>query len=644
MTRVSSGSVARQIESLFDVGSMAGLTDRQLLERFTAPGREAAGEAAFAALVARHGPMVMGVCRQLLGDAQHAEDTFQAVFLVLARRASSIRDPDLLGNWLYGVAIRSARCARQQIGRRRRREEGATMGGSGPGSYDLSAPTAPPADWPAIDREQAEAIHGEVDRLPRAFRLAVVLCYFEGLTLDDAARRLRCPAGTVRSRLARAREKLKIGLARRGIALPAVALGAILVPRSASASISPLLCDSTTRAAIQFAAQQSVAGGAISTSAAALAREVLRTMLLHKIKLIATSLWLMAAVATGAGWLAHSLAMKDEPAKNPAPVVAQVAPPAADRTKVTAKPHPVAAGRMTVAGRVLGPDGKPVHGAVVDLIARPRSPRVGASDEIDRHDLLCHGQSDGDGRFQLDSPRTASIRIFEVYAVAAAPGFGLGWVELNPDAEQPAAEIRLQPEQTKKVRLIDVTGAPARGVEVTVTAVGRVNDKGQPDGVSLWTSPPQGIRVWPRPVKTDDQGRIALPGIGESALVGLRVSDRRYARQDLVVDPAKAAPNGETTIALEPARLIEGRVLAADTGQPIKNAVVSASAWVHNEHANGIFITKFRADEEGRFAMNPTAAESYTLGAFPGSGEPYLIQQYVTLPLSATDFQFRILR
>ena len=362
MARLASGSVVRQLESLFDGGSMAGLSDRQLLERYTAGGREPAGEAAFAALVDRHGPMVLGVCRQLLGDLQHAEDAFQAVFVVLARKARSIRDPDLLGNWLYGVAIRTARCARQQIARRRRREESDTMSGSGPGSSDLAAPTAPPADRPAIDREQAEAIHGEVDRLPRAFRLPVVLCYFEGLTLDDAARRLRCPAGTVRSRLARAREKLKISLARRGVALPAAGLGAILSPRSASASISPLLCDSTTRAAIQFAAHHTAAGGALAAPAAALAQEVFRTMLLHKIKLIATSLLLMAAVATGAGWLAHSLAMKDEPRKNLTSPVARAAPHDADRTKSAAKPDPAAPDRMTVAGRVLGPDGKPVDG------------------------------------------------------------------------------------------------------------------------------------------------------------------------------------------------------------------------------------------------------------------------------------------
>ena len=97
--------------------------------------------------------------------------------------------------------------------------------------------------------------------------------------------------------------------------------------------------------------------------------------------------------------------------------------------------------------------------------------------------------------------------------------------------------------------------------------------------------------------------------------MGLRVSDLRYARQNLYVDPAKASAANETTIALEPGRVIEGRVLAADTGQPVPNAVISASGLEMNEHARGYFVTKFRADENGRFAMNPTAADSYTLGA-----------------------------
>ena len=242
MSYVASASLARQLGSLFEGGSVAGLSDRQLLERFTARG-EPADEAAFAAIVARHGPMVLGVCRQLLGDHHHAEDAFQAVFLVLARQARSIRDPDLLGTWLYGVALRTARKARGRLARRRRtEEEGAAR--------QAEARSRRSAEQALIDREQAEALHREIDRLPGAFRVPVVLCYFEGLTLDEAAHRLRWPAGTLRSRLARAREKLRRGLTRRGVALSTTALAAALAPRSASASVSSLLCDTTTRAAI----------------------------------------------------------------------------------------------------------------------------------------------------------------------------------------------------------------------------------------------------------------------------------------------------------------------------------------------------------------------------------------------------------
>ena len=122
MANVTTQSVVRQIESLYGGGSVAGLSDRQLVERFVTR-RDVAGEDAFAALVARHGPMVLGVCRQLLVDRQHAEDAFQAVFLVLARRARSVRDPDLLCNWLYGIALRTARKARARLARQRRNEE-----------------------------------------------------------------------------------------------------------------------------------------------------------------------------------------------------------------------------------------------------------------------------------------------------------------------------------------------------------------------------------------------------------------------------------------------------------------------------------------------------------------------------------------
>ena len=190
---VASSAVVQEIESLFDGGSIAGLTDRQLLERFTTRG-DGVGEAAFAALVRRHGPMVLSICRQLLGDRHHAEDVFQAVFLVLARRARSIRDPELLGNWLYGVTLRTARKAKVRLVSRLKREDVDTMRHA-----DVCA-DVPPVEM-VVAQEQAEALHDEIRRLPVVFRLPVVLCYFEGLTVEEVAGQLQWPHGTVRSRL-----------------------------------------------------------------------------------------------------------------------------------------------------------------------------------------------------------------------------------------------------------------------------------------------------------------------------------------------------------------------------------------------------------------------------------------------------------
>jgi hypothetical protein len=283
---------------------------------------------------------------------------------------------------------------------------------------------------------------------------------------------------------------------------------------------------------------------------------------------------------------------------------------------------------MTVTGRVLGPDGKPVAGAAVDLVAWRRSPRVGTSDEGDDYALLAQGRTDADGRYRLDAPRTASTRVFDVHAVAAAPGYGLGWADLNPDAEQPSAEITLQPEQVVRARLVEVSGAPAKGVEVHISGVGRptAKDKDRYDGVQVGLNPPGGLRAWPKPVVTDAKGRFAVSGIGRGVSVGLAVRDLRYARQDPAIDAAGAAAGKEPAIVLKPAQLIEGRVLADDTGQPIPSAIVSAQYLVRSERALGISIQRFRADAQGHFVMNLPASENYTLEAFPSGGEPYLPQ------------------
>src|SRR5690242_8711204 len=236
------------------------LSDRALLERFLAQ-RDAA---AFAALVRRHGPAVLGVCRRLLHHAQDAEDAFQATFLVLVRKGRSIAKREAVGSWLYGVAYRVALKARADAGRRRHREEAAAR-----------AEAQPPPD--AARDDLRRVIDEEVNRLPDKYREPVVLCYFEGKTYQEAARLLGCPAGTASVRLARARELLRTRLGRRGVALSAVALAAWLAEGAAPAGEACLLAEATANAALRFAADPAAAG--VSTHVIALTEGMVKAML-----------------------------------------------------------------------------------------------------------------------------------------------------------------------------------------------------------------------------------------------------------------------------------------------------------------------------------------------------------------------------
>jgi RNA polymerase sigma factor (sigma-70 family) len=250
------------------------LPDEQLLERFA----HLRDEAAFEALLHRHGPLVFGVCRKLLYDAHDAEDAFQATFLILARKASSVAPRSLVGNWLYGVAYRVAARARKAALRRPRQQ------------LAVEVAAVPGTDRTA-DPDLAPLLHEELQRLPEKYRRPVVLCHLEGKTNEEAATRLRCPVGTVKIRLHRARALLRARLTRRGVTLSAGLLTSALAPSAVSAG----LLDASAEAALTFAA-----GGAVSASVAALTKGVLQTMLLNKLKLGA-ALILAVAVLVGAG-------------------------------------------------------------------------------------------------------------------------------------------------------------------------------------------------------------------------------------------------------------------------------------------------------------------------------------------------------
>ena len=212
----SSAALSRDIQTLFDAGTAVGLTDRQLLDRF-AGRRDPAAEAAFEVLVLRHGPMVLRVCRNALHDPNDAQDAFQATFLVLVRRCGS-----------SAGSIRSgAGSTASPAGWRRGR--GSRRRGGGPsrtrGRCGSSRPSSRPMPTTSTATEFGPIVQEEVRRLPEKYRAVVVLCYWEGLTQEQAAAQLGCPIGTVRSRLARARDLLRRRLTRRGLEPLAVGIG-----------------------------------------------------------------------------------------------------------------------------------------------------------------------------------------------------------------------------------------------------------------------------------------------------------------------------------------------------------------------------------------------------------------------------------
>src|SRR5262245_19508516 len=267
--------------------------DRQLLRRFVA----AADEGAFRALVQRYGPLVLGVCTRVLDSEHDAEDAFQATFLVLVRKAGAIRAPERLGPWLYGVAYRTALKAKAAASKRRRLEK--PLG-------DLAYPTvADDLAW----RDLRPVLDEEVGRLPRKYREPFVLCYVEGLTNEQAARVLGCPPGTVFSRLAWARQRLRRALRRRGLGLAAGALATAPSPGQAQAAVPTPVVASTSDAAMAFAAGTAASAARIPAQAAALARGVLRAMLMTRLKLTAAVLLAVGVVGAAAVVLArHPLA------------------------------------------------------------------------------------------------------------------------------------------------------------------------------------------------------------------------------------------------------------------------------------------------------------------------------------------------
>jgi RNA polymerase sigma factor (sigma-70 family) len=323
----SSSTFWRQVRGLFGpLGTAAGLGEAELLGRFVRTG----DPVAFEALVTRHGPMVWGVCRRILGEASDADDAFQATFLVLVRRAKSLRDPDRLGPWLYGVAQRVALRARAQRTRRRGREQ--AMNPEHLAQVPVGTdPGVGPSDADSTARDRLDAA---LARLPRAYRDVIIVCDLEGHSHEQAAQVLSWPVGTVKGRLHRAREKLRVRLTAQGATgLTAAGVASLLAREGRAATSSSAggassgglllpasLVESTVRAATALAAGSSslaAAGLVPSAGALGLAEGVLQGMFWKPIATAGAALLTCGAVATSGALLAASPPRQDPGEESP---------------------------------------------------------------------------------------------------------------------------------------------------------------------------------------------------------------------------------------------------------------------------------------------------------------------------------------
>lgn len=505
MARTPTNAGFRQIDRLFETGTLVGLSDRQLLERFVA-GESA--EAAFEALVDRHGPMVRSVCRSILGGRDDADDAFQATFLVLARRAGTIRSGDALGSWLYGVACRVAARARADAGRRRMLER-----------YLVERARVEPARDDRSGAEPMPEVLEELERLPERYRAPIVLCYLEGRSHEQAAGILGCAQRTVETRLRRGRARLKDRLVRRGLA-PAAGLAALGIESAEAAPIGATtlpaaLTESIARASVQFAAAHAAGLGG---SAIGLAQGVLKSLFWTRLKRTAgMAMGLLVGLSLAlAAWAAIDQ-KQDEPAA------------------------------ATIAGRVLDDKGQPIAGADVWMPVK----------FDDTPETTPHATSDAQGRYTLAVParwkdQPLLERNFILWAYAR-------------DHRLAAATARKTLMEKKPVP-VDVTLGPA-----TDTAFRVIGPDGRPS-VGATVEPfhfksPRAYDIVPSAVlptvraTTDAIGRAALPALPREGFYTVQVMTEATGTQQLRLRDMAGEP-AERGIRLRPAGRIEGRIIA----------------------------------------------------------------------------------
>lgn len=629
----ASSSLLRHVQHLVEVQRNGSLSDHRLLERF-ATQRD---ETAFEVLVQRHGPMVLSVCRRVLGHEQDAEDAFQAAFLILARKGGEIRRKDV-GCFLYRLAYRLAIRARGQKVKRLCRE------------HRTESVLAPDPVSEVTWREVRQIVDEETQRLPERLRSPLVLCYLEGKTQDEAAQLLGWSKSTLRRRLTQARERLQRRLVTRGL-VPMVALTASLFAEEIEAAALSALARTTVRAAVSGTASPSIAAlveaGCTLVSAS---KTKVATLLLLTVSLLS---------AAGVSFFASSPRQQEQslPARRAGENTADASLPAKRNATQTIEIH----------GRVLDPDGKPRAGAKLALLSRDDVRQVGVTAK--------------DGRFTVIVPKERKGE-WPPALLAQGGDAGLDFISLAGCDTAKPVELRLAKDQAIRGRVVNLEGKPIPGVHVSVSGIDVYSNNSLESLLARsqknpadFVLPPGEKTLWLLAASfldaiTDVEGHFVISGIGAGRVAELYLREGGIAKTRLRIvnhdsfdpkplnpfpffiygspgkmmnsPPAPRVQGQNVSVVAEPEKPIHGVVKYADSGKGAPNAVVRLE---QREDAGHPFV-RTKTDAQGRYEFRGAhKAKTYSLYVDSDSSTGYLptqIQATDTVGYSPVNVDFRI--